>query len=124
MAEDETTEEYASALHENISKKGNNAYYYAHGKKIDGPAWDGKEQPRLLNKQDSVAPVSRLTYTTLDSFSWADSKKSVKLYIDFENADQVEDEHISVVSAFSIPCCSSASLTLCHTFSGNGRKEY
>jgi hypothetical protein len=42
-ADIEQTEEQLSALRENIQRKGNNSYYYAHGSKIDGPAWDGKE---------------------------------------------------------------------------------
>ncbi len=88
---------YSSALEENIAKKGNNAYYYAHGKKIDGPVWDGKEQPRLLNVTECPAPIPKLVYTTLDSFSWLDGKTSVKIYVDFDNADRVEDEFISLV---------------------------
>lgn len=42
-----------SALDENIEKKGKNAYYYAHSLKANGPAWDGKEEPRLL----AVTPI-------------------------------------------------------------------
>ena len=42
-----------SALKANIIQKGKNSYYYAHGHKADGPAWDGKEEPRLL-KVDSI----------------------------------------------------------------------
>jgi hypothetical protein len=93
---------YASALEENIAKKGNNAYYYAHGKKIDGPAWDGKEQPRLLNVTENQASAPKLAFTSLESFSWLDGKKTVKIYVDFDNADQVEDEHISLVRSSSL----------------------
>lgn len=25
------------------------SYYYAHGMNVNGPAWDGKEEPRLLS---------------------------------------------------------------------------
>lgn len=107
-SEEDQQESYASALAENIAKKGNNAYYYAHGKKIDGPAWDGKEQPRLLNVTEVQISAPKLAFTTLDSFSWLDGKKSVKIYIDFENADQVSDEHISLVRArfHHYPCIS------------------
>lgn len=100
--EDETTthlteEEAKSALHENILRKGNNSYYYAHGKKIEGPAWDGKEQPRLLSVSETVV-IKTPKLTTLDSFSWLDGKKNVKIYVDFDGADEVHDDNITVVS--------------------------
>ncbi len=90
-----------SALHENILRKGNNSYYYAHGKKIEGPAWDGKEQPRLLGVTETVI-ISTPKHTTLESFSWADGKKSVKIYVDFDGADQVDDDKISAVSPYRL----------------------
>lgn len=53
-AEEETACAAAlSALDENIEKKGKNSYYYAHSLKANGPAWDGREEPRLL----SVTPL-------------------------------------------------------------------
>jgi hypothetical protein len=42
-----------SALQHNIESKGNNAYYFAHAFKANGPKWDGKPEPRLLSKLDS-----------------------------------------------------------------------
>lgn len=89
-----------SALEENISRKGNNSYYYAHGKKIEGPAWDGKEEPRLLGTSEKVTTSKKL-FTSLDSFSWMDGEKNVKVLVDFENADQVNDEDIQAVSLSS-----------------------
>lgn len=86
-----------SALHENIIRKGNNSYYYAHGKKIEGPAWDGKEQPRLLSVSGPVT-ITAPKLTTLESFSWVDGKKTVKIYVDFDGADEVQDDNINVVS--------------------------
>ncbi len=88
--------EQLSALQENISKKGKNAYYYAHGNKIDGPVWDGKEEPRLLASTDSVK-ITKVLATSLDSFSWLDETKNVKIYVDFESANEIEDESISLV---------------------------
>ncbi len=85
-----------SALRENISKKGKNAYYYAHGNTPTGPAWDGREEPRLLAVSAEVTFTKPLA-SQFDSFSWLDETKSVKVYIDFENAHEVEDENISLV---------------------------
>lgn len=95
----ETPETPASALEENISRKGANSYYYAHGKKIDGPQWDGREEPRLLGT--SPAPqVTRLT-STLDEFSWLDGAKHVKVYVEFDTSE-VAEEDITLVSG--CPC--------------------
>ena len=85
-----------SALRENISKKGKNAYYYAHGNTPTGPAWDGREEPRLLAVSAEIT-VTKPLASQFDSFSWLDETKSVKVYIDFENAHEVEDENISLV---------------------------
>ena len=38
---DDAEENYSNALQENIAKRGNNAYYYAHGHRNNAPAWDG-----------------------------------------------------------------------------------
>jgi len=86
-----------SALRENISKKGKNAYYYAHGNTPTGPAWDGREEPRLLAVSAEIT-VTKPLASQFESFSWLDETKSVKVYIDFENAHEVEDENISLVS--------------------------
>lgn len=93
----EAEQQAKSALHENIQRKGNNSYYYAHGKKIEGPAWDGKEQPRLLSVS-GAAVITAPKLNTLDSFSWLDGKKSIKIYVDFDGADQIEDDKITLVS--------------------------
>lgn len=85
-----------SALRANIAKKGSNSYYYAHGKKVDGPVWDGQESPRLIAKtviakDGFVKPILQMT-----DYSWSDGKKVVSIYVDYPNADQVDDENIAV----------------------------
>ena len=45
--------EQKSALRDNIESKGKNAYYFAHAKKMNGPKWDGKPEPRLLSAHSS-----------------------------------------------------------------------
>eukprot|EP00286_Rhodomonas_abbreviata_P025380 CAMPEP_0181297342 /NCGR_PEP_ID=MMETSP1101-20121128/5187_1 /TAXON_ID=46948 /ORGANISM="Rhodomonas abbreviata, Strain Caron Lab Isolate" /LENGTH=146 /DNA_ID=CAMNT_0023402269 /DNA_START=49 /DNA_END=486 /DNA_ORIENTATION=+ len=87
-----------SALHDNIKSKGSNAYYYAHGNTANGPIWDGNEQPRLLETTDTPVAVSKPLAVSFDSFSWSDETKSVKVYIDWENANEISDEDISLVS--------------------------
>lgn len=88
-------EEKVSALRDNIQSKGSNAYYYAHGKKINGPAWDGKEEPRLLAAGGERSSITKIP-TTLTDYSWLDGEKSFKLYLDFENADSIDDSNISL----------------------------
>jgi hypothetical protein len=43
-------------------------------------------------------PQSSLLTVNFDSYAWADEKKAVKVYIDFENASNVDDSDISLVS--------------------------
>lgn len=88
-------EQSVSALVDNIQKKGTNSYYYAHGKKIEGPAWDGKEEPRLLATTSTLLSPKVLV-STLDTFSWMDGDKSVKIFVDFDGAADVSDEEISL----------------------------
>jgi hypothetical protein len=87
-----------SALEENVSRKGSNAYYYAHSKKIDGPAWDGREEPRLIAKA-ALDFTPKELIKSLDSFSWLDDDKVVKIFVDQEGASDVPDDEISLVSS-------------------------
>jgi len=85
-----------SALRANIESKGKNSYYYAHGPKIDGPAWDGKEEPRLLSSASGDATPKSRPSRTLTEYAWGDGKKIVTIYLDFEDAENIPDEIISV----------------------------
>ena len=100
-----------SALEENINRKGNNSYYYAHGFKANGPVWDGKEQPRLISKtsvdgaesvrqpiavDSAVKKSNDAQVIEFDNYAWMDEKKNVKIYVDFDLANDVVDEQISV----------------------------
>lgn len=92
--------ESESALHENITRKGSNSYYYAHGNTAKGPAWDGREEPRLLSTSvvPPVSSVTRAMMASFESFSWLDDNKYVKVYIEYDGANDILDEDISLVS--------------------------
>jgi len=63
-------------LPENIRRRGQHSYYYAHRTRINAPAWDGNAAPRLLNKEKLVVeqkPTHRIT-----SYAWGDEKEKVK----------------------------------------------
>jgi hypothetical protein len=102
---DMSDEAKQSALQENINRKGANSYYYAHGKKIEGPAWDGREEPRLLSCSPAASArvETKVIVNTLDSFSWLDETKTVKVYVDFENASAIDDADITLVSSLPTP---------------------
>jgi hypothetical protein len=98
-----------SALRENIARKGNNAYYYAHGRPANGPVWDGKEEPRRLDESELakveaelLAPRSKAAVSVMASsiteYSWADGKDNVKIYIEVEKADEIDDSNVSIVA--------------------------
>ena len=91
-----------SALQENIQKKGKNAYYYAHGPKIDGPTWDGNEEPRLLasaSPNPSSSSDRTVTFASFESFAWVDGTKNVKIYVDFDRADELDDADIILINS-------------------------
>lgn len=77
-----------SALRENIARKSHNSYYYAHSRVIDGPQWDGNEEPRLLQRMPSTqagdkeggADVAR-PLAPITNYSWGDDNEKVKIYV-------------------------------------------
>ena len=73
---------YNNALRENIETKGKNSYYYAHGTERSAPAWDGKEEPRLLNVESVTPPKPKPL--EVPAYLWADGKRTVKVYIETE----------------------------------------
>ena len=85
-----------SALQDNLERKGKNAYYFAHSHKADGPQWDGKPEPKLLSKQESVVGLkmssSHSTFdyskSNISKYAFLDDGDKVKLYIDMENVGE------------------------------------
>jgi hypothetical protein len=86
-----------SALKASIKKKGNTSYYYAHGSDISGPVWDGREEPRLLMRTESLDSSSKKAVKQFESYAWADEKKNVKVYVDFPEADSVDEQFYKLV---------------------------
>mmetsp|Transcript_87438 Transcript_87438/g.255698 ORF Transcript_87438/g.255698 Transcript_87438/m.255698 type:complete len:286 (+) Transcript_87438:68-925(+) len=80
-----------SALQENVDRKGDNAYYYAHNRKfevpehakvISGPGLITGGQPVLLESGAMVVDASAEDRTVwMKEYSWSDSKGKVKVYI-------------------------------------------
>ncbi|CAL1140949.1 unnamed protein product [Cladocopium goreaui] len=79
----------ASALRENIQKKGENAYYYAHNRKfevppdakvISGPGLVTGGPPVKLDIEANGSPAEKRV-EAIRSFSWTDDGGKVKIYL-------------------------------------------
>mmetsp|Transcript_17615 Transcript_17615/g.34651 ORF Transcript_17615/g.34651 Transcript_17615/m.34651 type:complete len:198 (+) Transcript_17615:101-694(+) len=79
--EEEDDSPAKNALQENIRRKGQNAYYYAHASSRETVKNYGGEPPRIDPSQavDEV-PVKKLK-NVIKRYSWADGKKTVKVYV-------------------------------------------
>jgi hypothetical protein len=98
---EENPETSTSALQDNIQRKGNNAYYFAHAHKATGPAWDGKAEPKLLGRTSSMesdhrsgTPSSFDFKSNITSYAFSDEGASVKLYLNLEGVGEkcVDDD--------------------------------
>lgn len=113
MTNSEEALEAQSALLDNIERKGKNAYYYAHGHKVNGPKWDGKPEPKLLSKESvdrssaNVSQVARRSLafdskSTITSYAFCDEESKVKIYVNLPSVgekcrgeEDVQLEHTS-----------------------------
>jgi hypothetical protein len=98
----------ASALQDNIARKGKNAYYFAHAHKATGPKWDGKAEPKLLMKHSlsaeeimkesmKKAPSFHYAKSNITSYAFLNEEKVVKLYISMEEVgDKCTDDDIQL----------------------------
>ena len=85
-------EESDNALLENIKKRGENSYYYAHAprpqenleeaKVLEGDGIVTGGPPKLIMRHDSYAEVS--TTSNIRNYSWADHDGKVSVYVEFE----------------------------------------
>ena len=88
-----------SALQDNLERKGKNAYYFAHAHKATGPKWDGKQEPKLLAKEESQhefkKPAFDYSKSNIRKYAFLDEAKAVKLYIDLEGiGERCSDDDI------------------------------
>ena len=109
-------ERRTSALRDNIERKGENAYYFAHAHKATGPKWDGKEEPKLLSTSSlsEHLPVSRSASTphtfdfsksNITSYAFCDDGATVKLYISLDGVgEKCSDDDITLESTDSSFC--------------------
>ncbi len=82
-----------NALQENIARRGNNAYYYAHGHRNDAPAWDGDPSPMKL--ETTAAPPERRR-CAITRYSWLDEDTKIRIYI------PVDDERFQRPDAITL----------------------
>lgn len=84
-----------SALADNIARKGKNAYYFAHAHKANGPLWDGKAEPRLLQKEalqenyrQSLNSSFDYAKSNITTYAFLDEPQKVKVYVELEGVGE------------------------------------
>ncbi|KAL9178657.1 hypothetical protein ACHAXT_001995 [Thalassiosira profunda] len=100
-----------SALRDNISQKGKNAYYYAHAHRANGPEWDGKIEPRLLGTSSSnlssaasstagssiaSSKAALLAKSNITNYAFLNEEAKVKVYVNLPGVGECADEDISL----------------------------
>ena len=95
-------EEDLDALRHNIQSKGKYSYYYGHADQDRIMQESGAAikvaggTPKLLKRTETPSSSSNsLKRKPITAYSWADSKKSVKIYIDLPGLDEIEEKFIS-----------------------------
>jgi len=98
-SEQEATARSANALRENIQKKGENSYYFAHAKTPTKANVNKGEAPVLLesHRRESMPENDKKIYQVIRNFGFADGKTSVTIYIDLKknNIEYEEVTHIT-----------------------------
>ena len=96
----------ASALEDNIARKGKNAYYYAHDKQKQTHVfkWDGRPEPALISREKSNDDLPAKFHksasfhyakSNITSYAFLNEDKTVKLYITMEEVgDKCTDDDI------------------------------
>jgi len=103
----------SSALADNITKKGKNAYYYAHAHKATGPKWDGKIEPRILGTSSSNLSVTSSAASTkaalmaksnITNYAFLDETTKVKIYVNLPGVGGCKEEEIGLEFTESSLC--------------------
>ena len=94
-----------SALHDNIAKKGSNAYYYAHGStstqhivSYDHPPVRIEESAPAAAAASAPAPRRR---TDIGAYAWGDGKKLVTVYVEWPGAETLPAEAVAATLSSS-----------------------
>ncbi|GBG30130.1 Hypothetical Protein FCC1311_063502 [Hondaea fermentalgiana] len=84
--------EAQNALQENIRREGKNAYYYAHASSRETVKNYGGEPPRIDPSEAEDADLPRKKIKNIvKRYSWADGKKTVKIYVPTEDLLPTQD---------------------------------
>jgi len=96
-------EQSETALRQNLSQKGDNAYYFAHGrhfeipedaKIISGPGLVTGGPPELLEKSETLLNENDKV-NLIKEYSWADAGAKVKIYISCEAfGETIRDDQV------------------------------
>ncbi|KAJ8604334.1 hypothetical protein CTAYLR_002506 [Chrysophaeum taylorii] len=78
------------------ARAGNNAYYYAHQLRANGPQWDGDATPRLIERgsSETTKPKSAIT-----RYSWVDDDSKIKVYVPCEECASDDFVHLDWTEA-------------------------
>lgn len=101
---DITEELSQSALRDNIHTKGKNAYYYAHAHNANGPKWDGKIEPKLLEKTKSNISSASVTSnkaalmakSNITNYAFLNEATKIKLYVNLPGVGNCPDDNITL----------------------------
>ena len=95
-----------NALLENIKRRGENSYYYAHApraqenleeaKVIEGHGIVAGGPPKLIMRHDSYAEIN--TTSNIRNYSWADHDSKVSVYVEFEEPVEANNVNCSFES--------------------------
>mmetsp|Transcript_11501 Transcript_11501/g.14326 ORF Transcript_11501/g.14326 Transcript_11501/m.14326 type:complete len:169 (+) Transcript_11501:266-772(+) len=92
----ETQAKAQNALQHNIASKGQNAYYYAHSKSRDSVYNFGGKPEKLESLKTSKVNANKTRVQAIKKYSWADGKKTVKIYIEKEGLDDLPEHQIEL----------------------------
>lgn len=99
------TGEAASALRDNIQRKGQNSYYYAHSKTVGEMKNYGGAPQKIATQsssEDGAVASAPSTPTrvkkSVAKYAWSDEGKKVCVYLNLEGVGELESESVQIIS--------------------------